>query len=102
MNNFFWAIGLFEGEGCIYVANEYKGGRVQIRMTDLDVCKRFASIMGWPEPYKVKVPGKPQYHTQLATKSKVVEWLQKVLPYLGDRRACKALDLLDRIDDCYQ
>ena len=99
--NLFWAIGLFEGEGCIFLSRDCASGRCTIRMTDLDVVKRFATIMGWKEPYEVKVPGKPQFFTGIHNKKDVKTFLCKVLPYLGERRACKALDLLDHIDECY-
>jgi hypothetical protein len=44
-----WAAGLFEGEGCIYFrsnASRIRNQGVTVAMTDLDVLKKFNSVVG--------------------------------------------------------
>jgi hypothetical protein len=41
-----WAAGLFEGEGTVSVSGAWKRARLQMKMTDEDVIRRFCRIVG--------------------------------------------------------
>ena len=101
-----WAAGLFEGEGSISILKE-KGkkrnylirSQVSLASTDYDVIKDFADTL------ELKVTGPYQYKNhkpiwKVGTKAKqtVRRCLLQLLPHLGSRRACKALDALDVIE----
>ena len=102
-----WAAGLFEGEGSISVIREKtkKGNlgrlrsQVTMSMTDYDVIKDFADTL------EMKVYGpyqygkyKPIWKVGVSKKPEVKRILRLLLPHLGSRRACKALDALDVIE----
>jgi hypothetical protein len=100
-----WAAGLFEGEGCwnIYVR---KSGKLQIQaalgMTDGDVVRRFAAIVGVGNMRRhhtalAQAKGEqPMYQWSVFEAEKVREVIALFLPYLGERRRAKALEVLDR------
>ena len=97
-----WAIGLFEGEGSITISKKWNAVSLQLTSTDYDVIKRFAEIFGG-KVYKCVKRGecKQSWNWYLSRKKDVYQLLVKILPLLGERRACKALDALDRLDKCY-
>ena len=99
----FWAIGLFEGEGCISIEKRCKSAYVQLKTTDPDVLIRLQQIWGGRvnEATWCKSNKKQPYVWRLQNKARVKALLIQILPYLSARRACKALDALDRIDGCY-
>ena len=106
MHTIEWAAGLFEGEGCIYKGNQTKAPhnpyfQLTLGMTDLDVVQAFADLMdcgsvitsdrkdrGW----------KTMYTWRVSKTSHVRDILDKLLPHFGNRRAHKALDILDYIE----
>ena len=97
-----WAAGLFEGEGCITTSSNGTYPSLQLEMTDKDIVDRFASIMGVGnvryKDRKDKPSWKPTYRWTIQRKAEVVRILSMFLPYFGDRRAHKALDILDNIE----
>ena len=100
-----WAAGLFEGEGCISTSTTkygktrhglYLGGK------DKDVIEAFAAVMPYGNIHKREAKRK-DFHSdiymwQVFAKDKVRVCLDMLLPYLGDRRAHKALDVLDDLE----
>lgn len=93
-----WAAGVFEGEGSLYLRNVSSGkyATAEVKMTDEDIVRRFAAIVGvgnvyfkperrlnWKNCWAWTVNGK-------AGVSKVGEMFR---PWLGVRR----LDTLERI-----
>ena len=95
-----WAIGLFEGEGCISLDMRCHSAVLKLKTTDPDVLDRLQSIWGgrvrkatWSSSNR-----KQPYIWTLQGKAMVAKLLVKILPFLSERRACKALDALDRID----
>jgi hypothetical protein len=95
-----WAAGLFEGEGCFYVAldRRKKVTRATLRMTDKDVVERFARIVGVgcisANPQKQGEPSqKPIWTWSTNKQSDVLRFVDLVEPYLGSRRRAKALEL---------
>src|SRR5262245_8880156 len=99
-----WAVGLFEGEGCIHLGDGRRGPRLDLKMTDRDVVERFAA---WSEVGKVrrKRPDafKPHYKTQwtwdAAHRDEVRRLLVVMLPWFGERRKAKALEALAQLDE---
>ena len=103
-----WAAGLFEGEGTI--TGQWAHGynkfypKLSIKMTDKDVIERFAH---WAGDGNITVEKKYQEHHKDAwrwTTSKgetIRRLLALMLPYFGERRAYKALNILDffELDD---
>ena len=106
-----WAAGLFEGEGSIVFCNTqgYSFPRISIKMCDKDVLEKFSKIVGVERingPYTTKQSKanphwKPAYEWHTAKKKEVTRILSFFLPYLGARRAYKALNALDLIDNIY-
>jgi hypothetical protein len=98
-----WAAGLFEGEGCITQDSRSKLPRLELSMSDKDVVEKFISTVGYGS-LKSKDFSKyqPQYKVQwrwaIQKASEVNRILMMFLPYLGERRAYKALNALDTID----
>jgi len=97
-----WAVGLFEGKGCISVEKRCHSAYLQLKTTDPDVLDRLQKIWGGRvnvahmSPSNIKQP----YVWKLQNKPVVRALLIRILPLLGERRACKALDAIDRIDRC--
>ena len=96
-----WAAGLFEGEGCI----TYNGNRQSLHLggKDLDVIQEFAAGMGVGNVIERKAKRKDTHSTiymwQTYAADKVKHCLELLLPHLGQRRAYKALNCLDNIDN---
>lgn len=90
-----WAAGLFEGEGSICVhtsAGKYVYKRVHLALstTDEDVVRRFHAAVGLGTingPYQGTNKRYWQWRVT-GTKARVV--LERLLPYLGERRTAKA------------
>ena len=103
MHTIEWAAGLFEGEGTAYIATG-KYPRCRLKMTDEDVVLKFQEVMGCGtvHQYKGDCFSKPHHKTawywQIGSKKDVRNCLSNMLPYLGSRRAHKALDILDYIE----
>ena len=98
-----WAIGLFEGEGSIIIQRSCNSAYLTVSMTDLDVINRLQQVWGG-KIYLRKNQNpkwKQAWRWQLGGKNRVKKVLNRMLPFLSERRACKALDALDRIDGCY-
>ena len=97
-----WAAGFFEGEGSIYLIPNLKSVALSITGTDYDVLERLQSVFGgkiYDKTYEAKPTHyKQQWAWKLQTKQGVVSVLEKMLPFFGERRACKALDAFDHYD----
>lgn len=105
-----WAAGLFEGEGCISWHYTPKGQfhkRLLLTMTDYDVVCKFAEIVGLPDNIYVvktnqlKKDGSPKLQAwswRTGKASEIRRILGMFLPYLGNRRAYKALNVLDALE----
>ena len=97
-----WATGLFEGEGYITIHKERCYVRLGMTQSDYDILLRLQKIFGgsidkksWhnkPAHYK------PLWQWRVGKRHEVIPLLLQMLPLLGERRACKALDALDHLD----
>jgi hypothetical protein len=99
MHSVEWAAGLFEGEGCIFYKTygKHLHKRLSLTMTDQDVVEKFAAVFGWKvTPTKGTV--KPAWAARTGKTSSIISALEQMLPYFGNRRACKALNLLDELE----
>ena len=100
-----WAAGLFEGEGCISTSIDKRNGNTRYGLylggKDRDVIQRFCDVMGCGNIHKRESSNSKHadiYMWQVFAKGKVHACLDKLLPYFGDRRAHKALDVLDSLE----
>ena len=91
-----WAAGLFEGEG--YITRNKGYPKIGLTMTDKDVVNKFVALFALGKVRtRERPPCKTQYEWQISGKQcKVI--LEQLLPYLGERRAYKALNALDDIE----
>lgn len=93
-----WAAGLFEGEGCITGSAAVQ---IKLRSTDEDVIRRFHEVVELGQVreenyFRENYDYKQQWEWYTNKKSSVITVLEKLLPYLCERRAAKALDALER------
>ena len=87
-----WASGLFEGEGCVR-------RQLEIEMTDKDVIQKFRDVMECGNVYYRERPNvKPTWRWAVGNKRDVSRCLTLMLPFFGNRRAYKALNILDSIE----
>lgn len=101
---FAWACGLFEGEGSI--THKKSKGRVlrvlSLGSTDEDVVRRFHKVVGVGKvrgPYRSNGPRslpthKPIWHWTCGRWVDGAPLLERMMPFLGDRRREKAMDYL--------
>ena len=94
----YWLVGLFEGEGTMIIRKkEGRGARLKLCMTDFDVIDRFHKAVGCGtvRPHTTRADRKDAWVWQASAEADVRRLLIQWLPYLGMRRAHKALDALD-------
>lgn len=94
-----WAAGIFEGEGWIYARPGFPNNvQVGVEMTDEDVIMRLNAIF----PGNVRVRDRADrpndktiYQWRRQSKYATLEFLTAVLPFLGERRKAKALEVME-------
>jgi hypothetical protein len=101
-----WAAGLFEGEGTWIVRPPRGRGTktttvVMLQMCDRDVVERFASIMEcgkvtqgdrrWEQNPKHR----PIWRWTTAKRTDCLRVAEMLMPYLGERRRAKALEIIE-------
>lgn len=93
-----WAAGLFEGEGSCYVG--HAGQRqpiVVLSMTDEDVVRRFARIIGRGNVQSYRRPPRKRYwRWSVQSKDDVLAVLGVLWPLLGARRQEAATEVIER------
>jgi len=99
-----WAAGLFEGEGCIYVpSNRPNGCCLQLEMSDLDVIEKYAKIVesDLVRPRKTlnKTQKKQTWILAITKRSEVLRILKMFLPHFGKRRAEKAIEAINHLNE---
>src|SRR4051812_22924933 len=106
-----WAIGLFEGEGCITL-NRSNGTSVRsgeqreyvnlvLSMTDEDVVRRFHKIVGFGSIsfFDPKIENrKRQWRWNSGARQDVYDFLKLIKPYLGKRRKARATEAIRSIE----
>lgn len=100
-----WFAGWFEGEGSISVTQPKKFGGVYLKLsggtTDEDIARvlvRFGgNIHG---PFETKTPsgntGKPMWYWQLTKTNEVKDLVEKILPFLSERRTSQVNVALEK------
>ena len=93
-----WCAGLFEGEGYLDTYGGYL--RLAIEMTDRDVLEDFAAVFPGGTWYtrKRKDHWKETHRYQISKQALAKKALTSMLPLFGNRRAHKALDVLDHLE----
>jgi hypothetical protein len=96
-NDIAWAAGLFEGEGTLFLTGQTGSPCAALSMTDEDVVRRFAGVVGSGRVSKVIDPRprhKPLWTWRLGTKEDIGALIELFHPYLGERRRAKADEVL--------
>lgn len=101
-----WAAGLFEGEGYMSAYQREYGAKIQacigLGMADRDIVDRFQAIVecGAVSTRKPGTRGHRPIHDWRVYEAVHVRRLVALfLPYLGERRRARAVELLDQIAD---
>ena len=107
-----WAAGVLEGEGCFSIfkratsSQNHKQLHIQCTMTDEDIISRLQSIFNVGSIYKVQpsgckkdgTPYKPAWKWAVNNHAGQKLIIESILPYLGNRRKTKALEMLEYIN----
>ena len=105
-NQIAWAAGLIEGEGTIIASiTKREGGypirqfRLAVEMTDLDVLKRLAGILGPRVTLRERKPPSlnpkhRQRYILCLTGSELAGWLMTIYPLMGERRRTRIRESL--------
>jgi hypothetical protein len=100
-----WIAGLLEGEGYFGIdrrsSKRYNNSKspaspfIKIAMVDEDVIARLSTYLDKPYylPTRLTAKGKQVYQLHIGEKQKVLWLLQRIRPYLGERRGAK-------VDEC--
>ena len=101
--NFIWAVGIFEGEGYMGKRSVGNSARMFVSMTDKDIVERFQAAVGCGtisifRPPAYKDHWQDQWRWYLGKKKEVINLIERMLPYLGLRRAYNALNILDDLE----
>ena len=97
-----WAAGLFEGEGCTYLFKDRRSVQLLVKMTDLDVLERLAVVAGYGKvagPHWDKNSTKPFWRWTVSKKTEVLRILKMFLPHFGIRRAEKAIEAINYLNE---
>ena len=102
-----WVSGLYEGEGTLVKDKRRQASwTLRVCMTDLDVLERFKEFVGYGtisednSPSRLSNSRRKVSWTYIVTKRSIIKkLLTQMLPYLGNRRAHRALDCLDDFDN---
>ena len=105
MDEFSWAIGLYEGEGNANVWHTKAGScgcRLVVVSTDIDTLERFQKAVKSGKVLLSKPSGshlgnKPIWIWKLGTQAEIKTLLERMMPHLSDRRKHQALTVLDFI-----
>ena len=101
-----WAAGLFEGEGCIHILQQKLKKKtyrtLSLSMTDLDVIERFVDVVGYGNlrgPCMAKLSTKPYWQWNICKRPEVSRILKMFLPHFGKRRAERAIEAINHLNE---
>ena len=86
-----WCAGLFEGEGCI--TRNHKSVTLVLHTTDEDIAQRFRRIMGGHLNGPYPGTNKPFWSWSISKREEVDRIIGAMMPYLGERRTARAIEL---------
>lgn len=96
-----WVAGVFEGEGWFVTPTEYSPTSfgAHISMTDFDVVRRLHDILGLgrlegPRIWADRPTSKPQLKLAITKQAELKQFIEIVLPCLGERRSTRAQEVL--------
>lgn len=100
-----WLAGIFEGEGTI-VFHSTRSVRLRVVMTDQDVVERFADTIG-RGTLRGPIGSDNARHRSLycwdvSSAKDVIAVLERLLPWLGERRSTKAREAIERLQTMEQ
>lgn len=78
-----WLAGLLEGEGSFARGPH---ARINLAMTDVDVVRRAADLMGGAEVYAIPVPGQKTRYQFGVYGPTAAGWMMTLWPFMGARR----------------
>ena len=101
-DEFFWLVGLLEGEGCFSGGYHYKPNkvRIQLRMTDEDTVVKAQQMMG-SQRVRSEKQRNPEHSVSYATNLEgrpAIELMHRMLPHMSNRRQKRIRELLDSYD----
>ena len=82
-------------------ADKGRNPQLLLEMTDKDVVDKFRDVVGVgnvTDRTYGKSHWKPRYRWTMRKKDEVIRILSAMLPYFGNRRAYKALNILDDLE----
>jgi hypothetical protein len=88
-SDLYWLAGLLEGEGC------FCSPGIKLGVTDRDVVVRVARILERHVRGPYKYGYKPVYYTEIWA-GPAIDWMRKLLPLMGRRRAAKIRSIVAR------
>jgi len=91
-----WLAGLLEGEGCFPLNRKASGrcdARIQLNMTDEDVVRRAAKMLGRSVYMAQRAGQKPQWYVR-TTGTKAISWMMTIYGLMGKRRQERIRGLL--------
>jgi hypothetical protein len=93
-----WLAGLFEGEGHIEFRNQHSV-RLAIGMADHDIVERVRQLVGGSVLYQKpqRLRQKTIWKWRLYKGHEIMAVLVSITPYLGERRAARALEAMMRL-----
>lgn len=95
-----WAAGLFEGEGCIYLAKRGRMRSIQLSvgMNDEDVVRRFHEAVGVGAVYVRPHNGRAEFFTWQANSLEAAQHVITLFwPFFSERRRAKAIAVMSEI-----
>lgn len=99
LDDFFWFVGWLEGEGCFH-SNRRRQPYIKVGVTDKDIANRGKIIMDAPSI--VHIDGTRRHRKdsyQIAVSGQhAIDWLDAMIPFLGERRRSKAMKVLNLSD----
>lgn len=98
IEDFFWMVGLLEGEGCFAWSSSGRKfwPKIQISMTDEDVIFRFARLVNRKYFKLASKPERKDCYTCSITGTPAAEFMEKLLPHMGNRRQEKIREVLNK------
>ena len=93
---FAWAIGIFEGEGCLTYNKSINNWQMKVKMTDMDVLWSFYEAIGCVGTMQAlrKDPSQKEHHKpygvwQTSKRELIKELVIRFYPYMHERRRAK-------------
>lgn len=91
-----WLAGILEGEGYFGLRRAGSSIYIQLSMVDGDVVERAQRIFGAGSiKTRVLPSGKTCYTLSVLRQEDAKSWMERLLPYMGQRRAARIRDCLD-------